>query len=151
MKGASVATEDEQQGENTGEQSAPPVGEPGQPGEHSGEEQDTFPREYVERLRQEAAEHRTKAKRAEDAEDRLRALAIAEAARGVLTDPSDLPWSDDLADSDGWPDSEKIRAAADELVTRKPYLARPAGDVGQGRHSSADDAVSLAALLKAGA
>lgn len=119
--------------------------------ESTEEEPKTYDEAYVKQLREEAAANRVKAKRTDDAVDRLRALAIVQASSGVLTDPTDLAWADDFADDDGWPDAEKIKAAAEELVTRKPHLARPSGDVGQGRHSDQDDTVNLAELLKAGA
>ncbi len=115
------------------------------------EEPETFTAEYVKELRDEAAAHRVRAKRAEAAEDRLRVLAIEAAARGVLADPTDLPWSPEYEDNDGWPDAAKLTAAAQELATRKPHLTRPRGDVGQGRHSEDRDTVSLVGLLKQGA
>lgn len=154
-KGHAVATEPSTEGVSTEEPETPPVDDGGDAGAppdgDQGTEQETFPREYVEKLREEAAAHRTKAKRAEDAETLLRTLAIADATRGLLTDPTDLQWSDDLAGDDGWPAPEKITAAAEALVSTKPHLGRPSGDIGQGRHSETDDGVSLAALLKAGA
>ncbi|MBS45604.1 MAG: hypothetical protein CMH83_21020 [Nocardioides sp.] len=147
-----MGTENDQQGAGTPDGSTPPEGAQGAPGEPSGTDQaETFSREYVEKLRSENAEQRTKAKRAEDAETRLRDLAVAAAVRGILTDPTDLGWSDEYADEDGWPDAEKITAAAEALVERKPHLARPSGDVGQGRHSDTDEPVSLVGLLQAGA
>lgn len=152
MKGHAVATEHEKQGETTPEPSTPPGGEGGAPGEASGGDQaKTYDEAYVKDLRDEAAAHRVKAKRAEEAEHRLHELAIAQAVEGILTDPTDLGWTEEYADENGWPDPDKIRAAAEELVNRKPHLGRPSGDVGQGRHSQADDAVSLSTLLKAGA
>lgn len=146
------------QGQTTGETSAPPVADGGAPGEPSGtaeggqqEEPKTYDEAYVKNLRDEAAANRVKAKRTDDAESRLRTLATAEATRGILTDPTDLAWSDDYADEDGWPDHDKIRAAAEELVGKKPHLARPSGDIGQGRHGEPDESVSLSGLLRAGA
>ncbi|KRF19403.1 hypothetical protein ASG90_20535 [Nocardioides sp. Soil797] len=124
--------------EDAGDSGTPPGGE---------QDPETFPREYVEELRAEAAEHRTKAKRAEDAETRLRELAIAQAVQGILTDPTDLGWSEEYGDAEGWPDPEKIKAAAEGLIDRKPHLARPTGDIGQGRHSEPGDTVSLVGLL----
>jgi hypothetical protein len=149
-----VATEHDEQGVSTPDESPPPVDDGGGSGDAVPDdqgEQETFPRAYVVRLREEAAEHRTRAKRAEEAETRLRAAAVGQAAAGVLTDPTDLAWSEDLADEAGWPDPVRIRAAAEALVERKPYLGRPTGDVGQGRHSDQDDAVSLVSMLRAGA
>lgn len=147
-----MATENGKQGEDTGQTSTPPVGDGGDFGEPSGGEQGkTYDEAYVKQLRDEAAANRVKAKRAEDAEKRLRDLAVTQAVQGILTDPTDLGWADEYADEDGWPDADKIKAAAESLVDRKPHLGRPSGDVGQGRHSEQDDTVSLTGLLRAGA
>jgi hypothetical protein len=144
-----VGTENDEQGVVT-----PDLAEAAEGGEEEREdpleESETFDREYVQRLRDEAATQRIRAKRADEAEARLRVLTIEAATRGVLTDPTDLPWSEQHADDDGWPDADKIRAAAEELVGRKPHLARPSGDVGQGRHTE-EETVSLAGLLRVGA
>ena len=106
---------------------------------------ETFPRDYVERLRHEAAEARVKAKDRDDLAHRLHAALTA--ATGRLADPSDLPFDDaHLADDDA------LNAAIDDLLARKPHLAsrRPTGSVGQGL--SADPAtVSLASILRANA
>lgn len=132
---------------------AEPVEPGGAQGTPSEQEPDTFPREYVEKLREEAAGHRVKAQRADEAVSRLTAATIEKVTAGVLADPSDLPVTDDLTDDDGWPDPEKIEAAARDLVARKPHLAdrRPAGDVGQGPRGDEVETVGLAALLRAGA
>ena len=148
---APVEPDDTEPGEETPEDSAQPVDEGGDDGATSGEDQETFTREYVHELRDEAAAARVKAKRADAAEDRLRAAIITAATTGILTDPTDLPWTSDLAeDHDGWPDAEKIKAAARELVEAKPHLGRPTGDVGQGQRGDDHDAVSLSDLLRAG-
>lgn len=119
------------------------------------EEQDTFPRAYVESLRAEAAEHRTgrtaAEERSEAALSRLRLAAIHSATRDVLADPTDLQWSDDMTDEEGWPDAEKISAAASALVEAKPHLGRVRGDVGQGYRSTESTSVDLAGMLRAGA
>ncbi len=112
-------------------------------------EPETFPASYVQELRAEAAKHRRHAKRTGEAIGRLTALAVREATRDVLVDPTDLPISDELLDEDGWPDLEKIEAAARELEARKPHLARRtvSGDVGQGVRG--DGTVQgLAAMLR---
>jgi hypothetical protein len=104
----------------------------------------------VQKLRDEAAGHRVKAKRT----DALNAsLATAHAAlTGKLADPTDLPFTDDLLDEDGLLDEDKVRAADDDLIKRKPHLAarRPTGDVGQGARPEAAE-VGLAAMLRRGA
>jgi len=154
MKGHAVGEQTNEQGASTGEHPPMPGGDGGGSGTPQGGDQGepkTYDEAYVKTLRDEAAASRVKAKRAEDAETRLRDLAIAQAVQGILTDPTDLGWSDEYADENGWPDADKIKAAAEELVNRKPHLARPTGDVGQGRHSEEDDTVSLTTLLRAGA
>lgn len=114
-------------------------------------EPDTFPREYVEELRREAAEHRTgrtaAEERSEAAMSRLQAAAVHSATRDVLADPTDLPWDDSLTDDEGWPDAEKISAAATALVESKPHLGRVRGDVGQG-YRGGEQPVSLAEALR---
>ncbi|SER12181.1 hypothetical protein [Microlunatus flavus] len=122
------------------------------PSENYGIESDdapeTFPRSYVEKLRTEAKEQRVKASRADYLATEVRRLAIREATRGLLADPSVLSWSDEFEGEDGLPDHDALRAAAEALADAKPWLARPRGDVGQGRHSTGDDAPSLSALLR---
>lgn len=114
-------------------------------------EPDTFPRAYVEQLRKEAAEHRTGRTAAEERSDaamsRLRLAAIHSATREVLADPTDLPWDATMADDEGWPDAEKITAAATALVEAKPHLGRVRGDVGQG-YRGGDQSVSLVEALR---
>ncbi len=55
--------------------------------EQAEEEPETFPREYVERLRREAAEHRTRAQRADDLAGRLH-TALVERSGRLSTRPS---------------------------------------------------------------
>lgn len=110
------------------------------------QEPDAFPRKYVERLRQEAAEHRVKAK---DRDTLAAALWEARvAATGRLADPTDLAMPEDADPLD----VDAVAAAVDELLTRKPHLAsrRPRGDVGQGAAGTTSDTVDLAGLLRAG-
>jgi len=116
-------------------------------------EDGTFPRTYVEQLRREGAEHRTRARRADEMESRLLATIIREATAEILEDPDDL-WrgheSADFLDDDGYPDPEKVRAAAENLARSKPHLAkrRAAGDVDQGARPEAAEPVSLAGILR---
>jgi hypothetical protein len=147
---AAVGTKNDKPGENTAEPPAAAVGEGGKPGDAPGEEQDTFPRDYVEKLRKESADYRTRAQRAEEAEKRLHDLAVAQAVSGILVSADELHWREEFADPDGWPDHDKIRAAAEDLVQQRPYLGRPSGDVGQGRHDDEQE-VSLLGLLRQGA
>ena len=108
----------------------------------SDEEPETFPREYVEKLRDESAKHRTRAQRADDLAARLHTALVA--ATGRLADPSDLPFEESRLD-----DAEALTTAIDELLARKPHLAsrRVTGDVGQGASASADT-VDLAGMLR---
>jgi hypothetical protein len=107
---------------------------------------ETFPREYVEKLRKEAAEARTRAKRADDLARELFAAKVT--ATGRLADPSDLAYDEALV-----ADSDALNAAIDALLTAKPHLASrtPRGDVGQGPTGGDASHVDLAALLRAGA
>ncbi len=104
---------------------------------------ETFPREYVEKLRDESAKHRTRAQRADDLAARLHTALVS--ATGRLADPSDLPFEESHVD-----DAEALTAAIDELLTRKPHLAsrRVTGDVGQGA-SKSGETVDLAGMLRA--
>jgi hypothetical protein len=106
------------------------------------EDPETFPREYVEKLRDESAKHRQKAADRDDLAQRLHAALVT--ATGRLADPSDLPF-----DEDHLSDPDAIEAAIDDLLARKPHLAsrKPSGDVGQGAGSGSDD-FNLAGLLR---
>lgn len=106
---------------------------------------ETFPRAYVEKLRQEAAEARLKAKRADQWAEELFVARVA--ATGRLADPSDLPFDVGLVDN-----LPALEAAIDDLLGRKPHLAArtPRGSIGQGV-SGAADTVDLAAILRRGA
>lgn len=90
-------------------------------------EPDTFPRKYVEELRQENARYRNEAKTAEDLAHRLHTELVR--ATGKLADPTDLPFDDThLADP------ENLVSAIDEILDAKPHLAarKFTGDIGQG-------------------
>lgn len=104
---------------------------------------ETFPREYVQKLRDESAKYRTRAQRADDLAHRLHTALTA--ATGKLADPSDLPYSEDHLE-----DPEALTAAVDALLAAKPHLAarRPRGNVGQGNVSSQADTVDLAGILR---
>ncbi len=114
------------------------------------DEPQSFDREYVQKLRDEAAGYRVRAKRTDALNARL---ATAQAAlTGKLADPTDLPFTDDLLDDDGLVDEDKVRAAIDDLIKRKPHLAarRPTGNVGQGARPEVPE-IGLAAMLRRGA
>ena len=89
--------------------------------------EDTFPRDYVEKLRDENARYRQRAGKADDLARRVHRLQVE--ATGLLADPDDLEFNEDHLD-----DEEALTAAIDDLLARKPHLAarRPRGDVGQG-------------------
>lgn len=126
------------------EAEAPTVdGESFGPKDSSEDEPDTFPRQYVEELRDENAKFRQRAKDRDDLAQRLHVALVA--ATGRLADPSDLEYSDDTLS-----DPEALTAALDDLLERKPHLASrtPRGSVGQG--AAADSGhVDLAGLLRA--
>lgn len=107
------------------------------------DEQETFPRSYVEELRQENGRYRQRAARADDL-----AAALWEArvtATGRLADPTDLPMPDEADPLD----PEAVTAAVSDLLDRKPHLAsrRPRGDVGQGMAGSGAS-TDLAGILR---
>lgn len=106
-------------------------------------EPETFPRAYVEELREENAKYRQRAGKADDLAQRLHTALTA--ATGRLADPSDLPFEDAHLD-----DAEALTTALDELLVRKPHLAnrKPRGDVGQGATSTGSAAVDLGGLLR---
>ncbi len=109
----------------------------------SDEEPETFPRAYVQKLREESAKHRTRAGDRDDLAQRLHTALTA--ATGRLADPTDLAFDDaHLADPDA------LSAAVDDLLARKPHLAsrRPVGDVGQGA-TKTGETINLAGMLRA--
>lgn len=128
--------------EGTQEPTEPPT-DAQDPQEPAEEDPETFPRSYVQELRDENARYRQRAQRADDL-----AAALWEArvtATGRLADPTDLTMPEDADPLD--PDT--VSAAVDDLLTRKPHLAsrRPRGDVGQG--STPDpEGVDLAGILR---
>lgn len=106
------------------------------------EEADTFPRSYVEELRQENGKYRQRAQQGDAYAQRLHTELVR--ATGRLADPTDLPF-----DAEHLDDADKLIAAVDDLLNRKPHLAsrRPTGEIGQGATQSAGN-VDLAALLR---
>lgn len=109
---------------------------------------ESFSREYVTQLREEAKEAREKAKRADWLETEVRSLAITAATLTILADPADLTWSDEFTGEDGLPDQALISEAAEGLVKAKPWLGRVRGDVGQGQHTEQEEPFSLMELLR---
>lgn len=110
----------------------------------------TFDAEYVAKLRNEAAEHRVKAKRSDDlARQLVRALAKAD---GRLIDADDLAYDSTYLDDDGLIDVDKVTAAIDTLVERKPHLAaqRPTSTLPQGARPE-PDRLDLHGILRSNA
>src|SRR5699024_8471069 len=113
-------------------------------GEETGAEKpDTFPREYVEQLRDENAKYRKRAQRSDQLAQRLHTALVE--ATGSLQDPTDLAFDESHLD-----DPEALQQAIDELLAAKPHLAarRPRGDVGQGQ-TGTSNTVDLAEMLRA--
>ncbi len=134
-----------EQTDETTEEETPKGGVNADPegGEETEEEPETFPREYVEKLRKEAAEHRTRAQRAEDLGQRLHASLVS--ATGRLVSADELPYDESHLD-----DEDALNASIDALLKAKPYLAsrKVNGDVGQGA-SKSSESVDLAGMLRA--
>lgn len=109
------------------------------------EEPETFPRDYVEKLRKENARYRERAQQSDALAARLHTALVT--ATGRLADPTDLPFDEAHLD-----DEEALTTAIDDLVSRKPHLAsrKPSGDVGQGVGGTVKN-VDLAEILRAGA
>ncbi len=111
------------------------------------QEPEMFDRAYVERLREESAGYRVKAKPVDELRTRL--VTAYAAATGRLADATDLPYDAELLDDDGLVDEPKVRAAVNALLVRKPHLAsrRPTGSVDQGVRED-EAGVSLVGLLR---
>lgn len=106
-----------------------------------------FDAAYVSKLRQEAADNRVKAKRADDlARQVVRAMTRAD---GRLIDADDLAFDAAFLDDDGLVDSDRVVAAIESLIDRKPHLAarRPTGPIAQGAMPEPEE-VSLLGLLR---
>lgn len=120
--------------------------------EATDDEGDTFPRPYVERLRARSAGYRTRANEAEARAGALERELFTERVRAldVLADPTDLDFDADLLD-----DQQKLQAAVDSAVAKKPHLRRRgvAGSETGARENSAGtgDSVSLLGLMRGGA
>lgn len=104
---------------------------------------ETFPRDYVEKLRQENGKYRQRAGEADALATRLHTELVR--ATGRLADPTDLPF-----DADHLADADKMIGAINELLEAKPHLAtrRPTGDIGQGQRGPASGGFSLLDMLK---
>jgi len=109
------------------------------------QEPDTFPRDYVTKLRDENAKYRQRAADRDEIATKLHTALVA--ATGRLADPSDLAFDDSHLS-----DPEVLTAALDALLTAKPHLAsrKPVGNIGQGV-TGASDTFSLAGALRSNA
>lgn len=111
-------------------------------GEAQERETDMFPRRVVEKLRSEAAAARVKAKESDALRKELFQARVQ--VDGRLIDPADLPYSDELL-----ADGDALTGAIDELLARKPYLAkRPSGDIGAGVRGDAATTANLVTLIR---
>lgn len=106
------------------------------------EEPQTFPREYVQKLRDESAKYRQRASKADDLAKRLHTALVA--ASGRLQDASDLPFDESHLEA---PDA--LTGAIDTLLASKPHLAsrKPTGTIPQGATAPAAT-VSLSTILR---
>lgn len=104
---------------------------------------DSFPREVVEKLRQENGRYRQRAQLADTYAARLHAELVR--ATGKLADADDLAFDETHLD-----DPEALAAAIDQLLQKKPHLAsrKPSGDIGQGGRGGGDAPLGLLDLLK---
>lgn len=127
------------------DQTEPTVEAPEETPEDETTEPEVFPREYVQKLRDENAKYRQKAGDRDEIATRLHAALVA--ATGRLADPADLPF-----DETHLTDADALTAAVDALLEQKPHLASriPTGNIGQGV-SAAPDTFNLAGLLRASA
>ncbi|ATD71865.1 MULTISPECIES: hypothetical protein [Gordonia] len=105
-------------------------------------EPDTFPRAYVEDLRKENADYRTRAKAADDLAKRLHTELVR--ATGKLADPTDMPFDPEHLD-----DPDKLAVSIDQLLSAKPHLKarRVVGAVGQGE-SGTTTGVDLLGIMR---
>lgn len=106
---------------------------------------ETFPRDYVQKLRDENAKYRQRAAARDEIAAKLHTALVQ--ATGRLQDASDLPFDQTHLD-----DPDALTAALDALLTAKPHLAtrKPMGSIGQGV-SGASDTFSLAGALRSNA
>lgn len=134
------------QSESTTDEGSDPESDPTGNGGSATTEGDTFPRAYVEELRQENGKYRQDARdagqRADALAQRLHTALVT--ALGKLADPTDLPFDEAHLE-----DPDALAAAVDDLLTRKPHLAarKVTGDIGQGARNGGES-VSLLGMLR---
>lgn len=114
------------------------------------EEQDTFPRSYVDKLRKESQSLRERLREAESqtakADDYAKRLHEALVkADGRLVDPEALPFQAEHLES-----SEALEEAIGSILEKKPYLSatRFAGPIKQGATKVSEE-VNLLSILQA--
>lgn len=102
---------------------APEAGQVSEPEPPAEDEPQTFSADYVKQLREEAAAHRVKAKRTDEANERMvRTIAQMD---GRLHDAGDVALSDDMLDESGIVDPDRVRESIAALIEAKPHLAKP--------------------------
>lgn len=145
QSGEGEAENNGQQGTSASETAGNGQGGTSTPGNETGAgdgqqgDPDTFPREYVERLRTESGAHRT---RARDLASELHGLRVQ--SLGLLADPTDLPYSEGL-------DSvEAVKAAAEALIEKKPHLRarKVGGDIGQHHETGGGQSLGLLGRMR---
>ncbi len=108
---------------------------------------DTFPRDYVENLRQESKGYREKASAAEARTDELsRALFAARvAATGKVENAAEIEYNADMLD-----DADALNTAIDAAIEARPYIKtrKPSGNIGQGVKGTQTEQFSLLGALK---
>lgn len=123
----------------TGAESTEDNGDGQQTPPEGGDQGKTFDAEYVGKLRDEAAGHRSKLR---DREQAMHRLLVEQTGR--LADPADLAF--DAAHLD---DAEALGAAIDALLAAKPHLrARQFGGVEQGPTGKPTAEVDLLGTLR---
>ena len=121
------------------DQASPETPETGAESTEGGEQAKTFDAEYVGKLRDEAAGHRSKLR---DREQAMHRMLVEQTGR--LADPADLAF--DAAHLD---DPEALGAAIDALLEAKPHLrARQFGGVEQGPTGKQTAEVDLLGTLR---
>lgn len=111
-------------------------------------EPQTFSADYVKQLRDEAAAHRVKAKRLDEA-NRRTVAGIAE-LDGRLINPDEITLTDDMLDDNGIVDKSRVQAAIHALLQEKPYLGKrtPTTTLPQGVRQDVEQPVSLFQLVR---
>jgi hypothetical protein len=118
--------------------------------EHRDEDdEESFPRAVVVKLRDENAKLRVRAQQTDEHAERADTLAKRlhtelVRSKGLLADPTDLVFDPSHLDDD-----DRLTADIESLVTAKPHLkARKFGDVGQGRTGDQTPKADLGAILR---